>query len=144
MNFFVMNFEPVKRVTYHHGLEQPFQLRRVFCHLLHLPDTLGSDREKRWAQSWELYKFAQFCMIRCLIQKLCRIGKSWKPLRKLEAGEATTFVLKRIRIQQRFRFATKIVTVCFGLFEPNRAIAPVEYSLPFLKSENHLRNPLKQ
>ena len=45
-----MNFLPVKRVTYPHGLEQPFQLRQVFCHLLHFPDTLGSDREKRWAQ----------------------------------------------------------------------------------------------
>ena len=41
-----MNFLPVKRVTYPHGLEQPFQLRQVFCHLLHFPDTLGSDREK--------------------------------------------------------------------------------------------------
>ena len=39
----------------------------------------------------------------CKIQKLCRIGKSWKPLRKREAGEAATFVLKRIRIQQRLR-----------------------------------------
>ena len=80
----------------------------------------------------------------CKIQKLCRIGKSWKPLKKPEAGEVVTFVLKRIRIQQRFRFATKIGTVCFGLFKPNRTIAPAEYSLPFLKSENHLRNPLKQ
>ena len=35
-------------------------------------------------------------------------------------------------------------TVCFGLFEPNWAIALVEYSLTFLKSENHFRNPLKQ
>ena len=135
-----MNLVPVKRVTYPHGLEQPFHPRRVYCLLLHLPDTLGSDREKRWPQSWELYKFAQIYMI----QKLCRIGKSWKPLRKQEAGEADTFVLKRIRIQQRLRFLTKIGTVCFGLFEPNRAIAPAEYSLPFLKSENHLRNPLKQ
>ncbi len=28
--FLVMNFLPVKRVTYPHGLEQPFQLRRIF------------------------------------------------------------------------------------------------------------------
>ena len=133
-----MNFLPVKRVTYPNGLEQPFQLRQVFCHLLHFSDTLGSDREKRWAQG--LYKFAKIYMI----QKLCRIGKSWKPLKKPEAGEVATFVLKKIRIQQRLRFLTKIGTVCFGLFEPNRTIAPAEYSLPFLKSENHLRNPLKQ
>ena len=79
-----------------------------------------------------------------MIQKLFRIGKSWKPLKKPEAGEAATFVLKRIRIQQRFRFATKIGMVCFGLFEPNRTIALAEYSFPFLKSENHFRNPLKQ
>ena len=39
----------------------------------------------------------------CKIQKLCRIGKSWKPLKKLEAGEVATFVLKRIRIQQRLQ-----------------------------------------
>ena len=39
----------------------------------------------------------------CKIQKLCSIGKSWKPLRKREAGEAATFVLKRIRIQQRLQ-----------------------------------------
>ena len=39
----------------------------------------------------------------CKIQKLCRIGKSWKPLRKPEAGEADTFVLNRIGIQQRLR-----------------------------------------
>ena len=39
---------------------------------------------------------------------------------------------------------SKIGAICFGLFKPNRTIAPAEYSLLFLKSENHLRNPLKQ
>ena len=39
----------------------------------------------------------------CKIQKLCSIGKSWKQLRKREAGEAATFVRKRIRIQQRLQ-----------------------------------------
>ena len=39
----------------------------------------------------------------CKIQKLCRNGKSWKPLQKREAGEADTFVLNRIRIQQRLQ-----------------------------------------
>ena len=34
----------------------------------------------------------------CKIQKLCSIGKIWKPLKKKEAGEADTFVLNRIRI----------------------------------------------
>ena len=91
-----MNFLPVKRVTYPHGLEQPFQLRRVFCHLLHFPDTLGSDREKSVDQILGALEI-------CKIQKLCSIGKSWKPLRKREAGEAATFVLKRIRIQQRLQ-----------------------------------------
>ncbi|MGB0362070.1 MAG: hypothetical protein ACPGJO_03370, partial [bacterium] len=66
-------------------------------YLLHFLDTLGSDREKRWAQG--LYKFAKIYMI----QKLCSIGKSWKPLKNPEAGEVATFVLKRIRIQQRLR-----------------------------------------
>ena len=80
-------------------LEQLFHPWGVHCHLLHIPDGLGSDREKRWTQSWELYKFAQIYMI----QKLCSIGKSWKPLKKPEAGEAATFVLNRIRIQQRLR-----------------------------------------
>ena len=132
-----MNFLPVKRVTYPHGLEQPFQLRWVFCYLLHFPDTLGSDREKSVDQILGALQI-------CKIQLLRSFGKSWKPLRKREAGEADTFVLKRIGIQQRLRFAIKIGTVCFGLFEPKRTIAPAEYSLPFLKSENHLRNPLKQ
>ena len=55
--------------------------------------------KKVWTQSCELYKFAQIYMI----QKLCRIGKSWKPLRKREAVEAATFAPQRIRIQQRLR-----------------------------------------
>ena len=94
--FLVMNFLPVKRLTYPHGLEQPFQLRQFFCHLLHFPDTLGSDREKSVDQILGALQI-------CKIQKLCSIGKSWKPLRKREAGEADTFVLNRIRIQQRLQ-----------------------------------------
>jgi hypothetical protein len=143
--------------TYLDNFQELFCDRKQITYFIHLPDlitpplTAPTHRLKalptlteKVSQSWELNKFAQFCMIRCLIQKLCRIGKSWKPLKKLEAGEVATFVLKRIWIQQRFRCASKIGTICFGLFEPNRAIAPAEYSLPFLKSENHLRNPLKQ
>ena len=46
------------------------------------------------------------------------------------------------------RFVTEIYPeiypVWFGLREPNRAIAAVENSIALLKSEGHLRNPLKQ
>ena len=95
-----LDTKPRKALWGYWGFRSPncFTIR-AHCLLLHLPDTLWSDREKRWPQSWELYKFAQIYMI----QKLCRIGKSWKPLRKPEAGEADTFVLNRIGIQQRLR-----------------------------------------
>ena len=61
--------------------------------------------------------------------------------------EAATFTPQGIRTQQMLRFVTEIYPeiypVCFGLREPNRAIAAVKNSLALLKSEGHLRNPLK-